>query len=288
MTGHLSKIFSMVIGYRLLPVMITDMKKYIDIGVNLTGSSFKKDIEPVIERAAAAGVGQLIVTGTDISHSEQAIGLSQQFESICYATAGVHPHHASDFSQGMASELREMLDNSKVVAVGECGLDFNRNYSTRSEQIRAFEAQLELAIDTQKPVFLHQRDAHEDFISILKTCRNDLKQAVAHCFTGSIDEVNDYVTLDMYIGVTGWICDERRGEALRQAVKHIPRDRVMLETDAPYLLPRDLPQKPVAKNRNEPCYLPHIATAVAEHMGIDESELISYAYENSRNFFGLP
>ena len=267
--------------------MITDMNKYIDIGVNLTGSSFKKDIPRVIERAADAGVERLIVTGTDCLHSEQALVLTEQYESTCYATVGLHPHHASDYSNDLGSELREMLTHKNAVAVGECGLDFNRNFSSRKEQIRAFEAQLEIAIDSQKPLFLHQRDAHEDFISILKSCRDDLHQIVAHCFTGSIEEVNDYILLDMYIGVTGWICDERRGSLLQQAVKRIPLDRIMLETDAPYLLPRDLQEKPAGKNRNEPCYLPHIAYAVAKHMDIESTELISAAYKNSCNFFKL-
>ena len=267
--------------------MIADMDKYIDIGVNLTGSSFKKDIPQVIERAQQVGVEKLIVTGTDIKHSEQAIILTQQNESICYSTAGLHPHHASDYSNDLASELRDMLNHKNVVAVGECGLDFNRNFSTRKEQIRAFEAQLEIAIEVQKPVFLHQRDAHEDFISIIKSCRDDLSQVVAHCFTGSIDEVNDYVLLDMYIGITGWICDERRGLSLQQAVKHIPLDRIMLETDAPYLLPRDLLEKPTEKNRNESCFLPHIARAVAKNMEIDEEKLIAAAYKNSYDFFNL-
>ena len=267
--------------------MITDMEKYIDIGVNLTGSSFKKDLPQVIERAQQAGVERFIVTGTDIVHSEQAIALAEQYESICYATVGLHPHHASDYSSDLDSELRDMLSHKNVVAVGECGLDFNRNFSTRQEQIRAFEAQLEIAIDLQKPVFLHQRDAHDDFIAMIKSCRSDLSQLVAHCFTGSKEEVNDFVILDMYIGVTGWICDERRGSSLQQAVKHIPLDRIMLETDAPYLLPRDLQEKPVAKNRNEPCFLPHIATAVANHMQIEEASLISAAYKNSCNFFNL-
>lgn len=267
--------------------MITYMKKYIDIGVNLTGSSFKKDTAQVIERAQQVGVAQLIVTGTNIQHSEQAIQLTQQYESVCYSTAGLHPHHASDYSADVGSEMRDMLTHESVVAVGECGLDFNRNFSTRKEQIRAFEAQLEIAIDVQKPVFLHQRDAHEDFVSMIKSCRSELKQVVAHCFTGGIEEVNDYVALDMYIGVTGWICDERRGQSLRQAVKHIPLDRIMLETDAPYLLPRDLPQKPVKKNRNEPCYLPHIAKSVAKQMGLDEMQLINAAYRNSCEFFAI-
>jgi len=263
------------------------MEKYIDIGVNLTGSSFKKDVSQVIDRARQVGVEHFIVTGTDISHSEQAIQLTQQYETVCYSTAGLHPHHASDYCSDLDSELRDMLKHKNVVAVGECGLDFNRNFSSRKDQLCAFEAQLEIAIDMQKPVFLHQRDAHDDFISIIKSCRSELNKVVAHCFTGNIEEVNDCVLLDMYIGVTGWICDERRGFSLQQAVKHIPLDRVMLETDAPYLLPRDLPSKSVAKNRNEPCYLPHIAKTVARHMDIKEAQLVTSAYENSRDFFNL-
>ncbi len=263
------------------------MDRYIDIGVNLTASSFKKDVPLVIERAQQSTVEKLIITGTDSHHSEQAIALSERYPSICYATVGLHPHHASDFSSDLNSELREMLAHESSVAVGECGLDFNRNFSTRGEQIRAFEAQLEMAIDLQKPVFLHQRDAHDDFISIIKSCRSDLGKLVAHCFTGSIEEVNDLVTIDMYIGVTGWICDERRGASLQQAVKHIPLERIMLETDAPYLLPRDMMQKPVQKNRNEPCYLPHIANVVADHMAIERQQLITTAYNNSCDFFGL-
>lgn len=265
--------------------MITDMAKYIDIGVNLTGSSFKKDVPQVIERAQQAGVERLVVTGTSSSHSEQAIALSEQYESVCYATVGLHPHHASDYSNDLGSELREMLAHKNAVAVGECGLDFNRNYSSRKDQIRAFEAQLEIAIELQKPVFLHQRDAHDDFISIIKSCRGELNGLVAHCFTGSIEEVNDYLLLDMYIGITGWICDERRGQSLQLAVRQIPLDRIMLETDAPYLLPRDLAEKPVEKNRNEPCFLPHIAKAVAKHMQVEEARLIAAVYENSRTYF---
>lgn len=263
------------------------MKKYIDIGVNLTGSSFKKDVSQVIERAQQAGIEQLIVTGTNIQHSEQAIQLTEQYESTCFSTAGLHPHHASDYCSDLGSELRDMLKHKNVVAVGECGLDFNRNFSTRKQQIIAFEAQLEIAIDMKKPVFLHQRDAHEDFISIIKSCRSDLNKLVAHCFTGSIEELNDYVLLDMYVGVTGWICDERRGQVLQQAVKNIPLDRIMLETDAPYLLPRDLQVKPLEKNRNEPCFLPHIAKSVAKYMGLEETRLVTAAYKNSGEFFEI-
>jgi len=136
-------------------------------------------------------------------------------------------------------------------------------------------------------LFLHQRDAHEDLVAIIKACRSDLTQIVVHCFTGTIEEVNDYNLLDMHIGVTGWICDERRGQSLQQAVKQIPLDRIMLETDAPYLLPRDLKTKPHKKNRNEPCFLPHIASAVANYMKVEEAQLIAAATDNSQSFFGI-
>jgi len=263
------------------------MNKFIDIGVNLTGSSFEKDVPDVIERARQAGVEQLILTGTNVEHSEQAIELSRQYESVCYSTVGLHPHHASDYSNDVGSELKDMMSQTQVVAVGECGLDFNRNFSSRTEQIRAFEAQIEMAIDLNKPLFLHQRDAHEDLISIIKSCREDLSKIVVHCFTGNTEEVNDYNLLDMHIGITGWICDERRGHTLQKAVKQIPMDRIMLETDAPYLLPRDLTEKPVKKNRNEPYFLPHIANAVAQYMEVDETQLIVAALENTQSFFDV-
>jgi len=263
------------------------MNRFIDIGANLTASAFKKDLSAVIERAQQADVLQMIVTGTNIEHSELALQLAQQYPSICYATAGLHPHHASDYCSDLDSELRDLLKQENVVAVGECGLDFNRNFSTRKQQLQAFEAQLEIAIDTQKPLFLHQRDAHEDLVSILKSCRDDLNQVVVHCFTDGADEIDDYLLLDMSIGVTGWICDERRGLSLQQAVEYIPLDKIMLETDAPYLLPRDLPEKPVHKGRNEPCYLPHIAHVVAKHMGLEDTELFTAAYNNSCRFFNI-
>lgn len=268
------------------------MDKYIDIGINLTASSYSDDVEQVIERAQKSGVEQLIVTGTDVEHSEQALLLSERYPARCYATVGLHPHHASDYSSDVDSELRDMLMHENARAVGECGLDFNRNYSTRQEQLRAFEAQLEIAIDMRLPLFLHQRDAHQDFLSILKNCRHDLGHVVAHCFTGSVEELHDYMQLDLHVGVTGWICDERRGAALQQAVRQISLDRIMLETDAPYLLPRDLSSQDMSrlglrKNRNEPCVLPHIASVVARYMDVDTAALAVTAYENSRNFFSI-
>ena len=268
-------------------VIIPHMTDYIDIGLNLTGSSFKSDLEEVMQRAQNASVEQMIVTGTDIEHSKAAIELCEQYSGRLYSTAGMHPHYADDYSPVTQQQLRDLCHQESVVAVGECGLDFNRNFSTPKNQLSAFESQLELAAEVEMPVFLHQRDAHTDFLRVISNARSELGDLVAHCFTGSVEEAVDYLEQDMYIGVTGWICDERRGKALQEAVKEIPLDRIMLETDAPYLLPRDLNEKPVQSRRNEPCYLPHICNVVAGYMGVDADELAVAAAKNSKRFFNI-
>ena len=263
------------------------MNHLIDIGANLTGSSFKTDLDDVIQRAINNGVEIMVVTGSNAEDSHAAFELTDRYPNILYSTAGIHPHHADDFSEEAIVLLRETHKNLSVVAVGECGLDFNRNYSISENQISAFDAQLELAVEIQKPVFLHQRDAHDDFVSMLKNCQSGLAGAVAHCFTGSAEEAVEYIDMGLYIGVTGWICDERRGHDLQDAVKHIPLDKIMLETDAPYLLPRDLNEKPVHSRRNEPCFLPHICRVTAHHMGVDEEELADASLNNTKRFFKL-
>jgi TatD DNase family protein len=203
-----------------------------------------------------------------------------------YATAGVHPHHASDFDEHTSGALRALLATPAFVAVGECGLDFFRDYSPRHLQRRAFEAQLALAIEVQKPVFLHQRDAHEDFVAALTLLSKQLVGGVAHCFTGGPDELEAYLDLDLYIGVTGWVCDERRGSELRAALPSIPLDRLLVETDAPYLLPRDLEPKP-ATRRNEPQYLGHIVERVAAGMGVSPAAIADATTANAERLFGL-
>lgn len=267
--------------------MITQMDEYIDIGVNLTGKAFQSDLDAVIDRALESGVVKMVVTGTDVEHSQAAKLLCEQYPGLLYATAGVHPHHADSYSLQVCEALRVLSQNDTVVAIGECGLDYNRNYSISTAQRSAFESQLELAVEVGLPVFLHQRDAHDDFVSMIKNINSQLSNSVAHCFTGSTEEVISYLELGMYIGVTGWICDERRGGDLQMAVKEIPLDRIMLETDAPYLLPRDLLKKPAQSRRNEPCYLPHICRVVANYMQVDEEELADAAMSNTRSFFDI-
>lgn len=257
----------------------------VDIGVNLTHDSFDADRAEVIGRARHAGVGRFVVTGSDASHSRKALELCRQYPGL-YATAGVHPHHAKEVTSTTEDELRELLGYSQVVAVGECGLDYFRNFSPQDTQRRVFEMQLALAEECQKPVFLHQRDAHADFMQILAAHRPRLSKAVVHCFTGDAAELKDYLALDCHIGITGWICDERRGLHLRECVGLVPADKLMLETDAPYLIPRDLRPRPTS-NRNEPMYLRHIAEVVADCLKKPVVQLIGETTRNAEAFFSL-
>lgn len=264
-----------------------EMHELVDIGANLTHDSFDHDRREMLARAAAAGVARLVVTGTSVTSSVQASALAEEQAGVLFATAGVHPHHASEFDTHTAAALRTLLGNATCVAVGECGLDFFRDYSPRTAQRHAFAAQLELAAECGKPVFLHQRDAHEEFVAMLKVARAALAGGVAHCFTGGPAELEAYLDLDLYIGVTGWVCDERRGADLRTAVPRIPLERLLVETDAPYLLPRDLEPKPRGR-RNEPAYLAHIVERVAALRDEPVDIVARATTANAERLFGLP
>lgn len=258
----------------------------VDIGANLTHESFDRDLGDVIARAQAAHVKTLIVTGTDLAHAEQAIELAKQYPGV-YATAGVHPHDASGWNSELAQKMSALHTLPQVVAVGECGLDFNRNFSTPAEQEHAFEAQLALAVESGLPLFLHERDAGVRMREILTAWRDDISDAVVHCFTADRDTLHGYLDLDMHIGLTGWICDERRGHHLRPLINDIPLERLMVETDSPYLLPRNLPAK-LKGRRHEPALLPWIVKEIAQWRGISETELGSATTRTAQRFFRLP
>jgi TatD DNase family protein len=263
------------------------MLDLIDIGANLTHDSFDRDRAEVLARAAAAGVRRAIVTGASVTGSAQALELAAEHPGVLYATAGVHPHHAADFDAHTSAALSTLLADPRIVAVGECGLDYFRDFSPRDAQRRAFQAQLELAASVGKPVFLHERDAHADFVAVLAPLVRDFARGgVAHCFTGDPAALATYLELGLHIGVTGWVCDERRGADLRAAVPSIPLDRLLLETDAPYLLPRDLAPKP-AHRRNEPAFLPHVLARVAELMERTPEEVARASTANAERLFGL-
>jgi TatD DNase family protein len=263
----------------------------IDIGANLTHESFRHDFADVLARAHAHGVARLVVTGASVNGTRDAHALALLHPGVLFATAGVHPHHASDFDADTEATLREYQARPEVVAVGETGLDYHRNFSPREAQLFAFERQLQLAVECGKPLFLHQRDAHTDFLACLdnmlnQSGRDRIGRAVVHCFTGDARELADYLDRDFYIGITGWICDERRGTHLRELVKSIPADRLLLETDAPYLLPRNVKPLPPHR-RNEPMYLAHICAEVARDRGEDMALTAANTTAAAQRFFGL-
>lgn len=258
----------------------------IDIGANLTHDSFNTDRAEVISAAQAVGVSQMIVTGADLAGSAAAIQIAQSNPSVLYATAGVHPHHASEWSDAIANSIEQYAGESCVVAVGEAGLDFNRNYSSVADQERALHGQLSIAAKLGKPVFLHERDAFEAFAKIIEEYREDLPAAVVHCFTGQAEHLAAYLEMDLHIGITGWICDERRGHHLHDMVVSIPAGRLMIETDAPYLLPRDIRPKPKSR-RNVPAYLPHIAEVIAAHREESVETLAKHTTATARDFFNI-
>ncbi|WP_455824344.1 TatD family hydrolase [Pseudomonas graminis] len=262
----------------------------IDIGVNLTNPSFDDKHQAVLDRAYAAGVQQLVLTGTSVDGSEQALELCLKFDESgqrLFSTAGIHPHSASDWNGDSAQRLRGLLNESRVCAVGECGLDFNRDFSPRPQQEKVLEEHLALAVELKLPVFLHERDANQRLLEILRNYRDHLTAAVVHCFTGEQQALFSYLDLDLHIGITGWICDERRGTHLHPLVREIPRGRLMLESDAPYLLPRTLRPKP-KNGRNEPAYLPQVLREVALHRNETVEDLAAHSTAAARSFFGLP
>lgn len=260
-----------------------------DIGFNFTSSAFRKDADQVVARANQAGVKNFVLTGSDVEESKYAIQLAKQYEGMV-TTAGVHPHLAKQWQEDSYAELKKLAELDEVVAIGEAGLDFNRNYSPPEQQIIAFREQLKLAVELNMPIFLHERDAHNEFIKILSEFRKQLSRVIVHCFTGTKDELNTYLALDCHIGITGWICDERRGYHLHEAIKNIPTNRLMIETDAPYLLPRDLPKDKFPKpdgRRNEPAYLPHILSTVAKCRGSSVEQTAEETTLTAKQFFDL-
>lgn len=259
----------------------------IDIGANLAHESFAADIDAVLARAREAGVSQIVVTGSDPESNVAAARLAASHPDMLYATAGCHPHLAERANDELYRQMRELAGRPEVVALGEMGLDFFRDISPRPVQERAFERQLETAAEADMPVFLHQRDAHDRFLPILRNYRDALPAAVAHCFTADRKALYAYLDLGCHIGITGWICDERRGRHLLELVRDIPADRLMLETDAPYLMPRTIRPRPKTR-RNEPANLPYVLKTVAEARGESPDRVASNATAAARRFFNLP
>lgn len=261
--------------------------KIIDIGINLMHRSFNEDREQVVESAIEAGVTPLIITGTCERSSIEAAKYASRYPNKLFSTAGVHPHDVKSCAHDTIKNLGKLAEKDCVVAIGECGLDYNRDFSPRDMQRKYFEQQIELACNKKLPLFLHERDAFEDFYKILEKYKNDLMNGVVvHCFTGNKEELQAYLDLGCHIGITGWICDERRGKHLIDLVKLIPLNKLMIETDAPFLTPRNLEEKPKS-GRNEPKYLVHILDEIAYYLNEDIEDLANRVYKNTKLFFSI-
>ena len=260
------------------------MNNLFDIACNFSSDRFESDLNEVIKRAKNDNVTKFLIVSASLKDAEKVNKIYQDNKDSCFLTIGAHPHHANEFNSSSSAEMKRLIEKYKPHSVGEPGLDFFRNISSYEEQVFAFEKQIQIAIETNLPLFLHQRDAHDDFLKIISKYKNDISKAVVHCFTGTQEELDDYLELGFHIGLTGWICDERRNVDLRKSLKNIPLDKLMIETDCPYLIPRNLNNKP-KNNRNEPAYLPHIANEIALLINLDKDKLIDITYKNSINFF---
>ncbi len=257
----------------------------IDIGANLAHDGFDDDRDALMQRARDAGVGHCVVTGSDRASNARAAELAAG-DARLSATAGLHPHHASDWNPAIAEQITTAAREGRIAAVGEAGLDYFRDISPRADQHAVFTAQLEIAAETGLPVFLHQRESHADFKAILSAHRDTLTAVVVHCFTDNETALADYLALDCHIGITGWVCDERRGHALYDIVDQIPDERLMIETDCPYLLPRTIRPKPKSR-RNEPAYLPWVAERVAQARGQTVDHINTITTANAARFFSI-
>lgn len=258
----------------------------IDIGVNLTNSRFDKDRDELISRAQLLDVSAVIVTGTNIKESQAAALLCESYPSYLYMTAGVHPHDADNVTTDYLDKITALSQQTYVKAIGECGLDFNRNFSAPEQQVKVFKEQVQLAQTLNMPLFLHQRDAFDTWFDILKPYVGQLPAMVSHCFTGNYSQLKQCLEADMFIGITGWVCDERRGQELRDIVQHIPLHKLLIETDAPYLTPRTIKPRPKS-SRNEPSYLTYIVKELAQLMGVSEDALQQATTENAIKAFNL-
>lgn len=266
------------------------MNKYIDIGINLTNKQFLNCEDEIIQNALEADVEKMILTGTNVKNSEEAAKIAKKYIGILYTTAGIHPHDAKSFDSQSIPKLKKLLQLNHVVSVGECGLDFDRDFSPRNIQEQCYKAQLEMAIAEQKPLFLHERAAFIRFIAVTNEYLPLLPKAVVHCFTGTLQEAKTYLDMGFYLGFTGAISDEKRFLHLKEVVQYVPLDRLMIETDAPFMLPKNAPKNLLTKfheRRNEPAFLPFVAGTIAKYKGIPLDKVAKETTENAKLFFNI-
>ena len=260
------------------------MAGFIDIACNFTHESFKHNLEEVIKNAEREDVEKFVLLCASLTDLDPIKLIQNKAPEKYFISAGIHPHHATEIVKINYDNLLNKLKSINPHAIGETGLDYFRNISPPDIQKKSFKMHIEIAKELSLPLYLHQRDAHSDFIRIIKERKNNFPKFVVHCFTGTQKELDDYLELDAYIGLTGWICDAKRNIDLRKSIKNIPIEKMMIETDSPYLIPKNLINKP-KKNINEPKYLPHIANEICELTGYELEELKLATSNNAIDFF---
>ena len=257
--------------------------KLFDIGANLTHESFSSDLNTIINESISNNIEKISVTGCNVEDSLKALSIAEMYPNNLISTCGIHPHYADSFNDSSEIKIKEIALNSLVKAIGETGLDFNRNYSKKENQINSFLKHIKIANELNLPMFLHQRDSHKEFMTCLKDIYPETN-CVVHCFTGSEEELDDYLSLDFYIGITGWICDEKRGSHLKEFISKIPLDKLLIETDSPYLLHKNIKIK---GRRNKPLFLKEVFSKISSIRNEPVNDLSKAIYQNSLKFFNL-
>ena len=261
----------------------------IDIGANLTHPELYNQLDRIVNNLRAENIEKVIITSSNVSDTHTALKIIDLYPNLFYTTVGFHPHNAKDFSSVALEEINDLLskDNGidRIDAIGECGLDFYREYSTKEQQKYCFIEQLKLASTLSKPIFLHERLAHKDFVDILKSYIDSIQNSVVHCFTGTKEELKVYLDMGCYIGITGWISDLNRGKHLHNLIKYIPEDRLMIETDSPYLIPQNIPFE--HNGINEPSFLKFVAQSISECLNKDINVIKELTNKNTKRFFSI-
>ena len=256
----------------------------IDTHCHLTFEQLSWEIDAVVQRSTAAGVTGWITVGTDSQENRKAVELAERFENM-YAAVGVHPHEAKDFTAETIAELKELAKSETVVAVGETGLDFHYNFSNQSDQRRAFAAQLRVARELHLPVIIHCREAFEDMMDILEQFigfEGSLRAVVFHCFSGTAEQARIVLDHGFYISLTG-VVTFKNADEIRRAAEIVPTDRLMLETDCPYMSPEPMRKRKI----NEPALMIYTARHLAELKGMSPADFAEAVTATSKSFFDL-
>ncbi len=254
----------------------------IDSHCHLTFDELAGDIEGVIERSRAASVTEWITIGTDTRHNQKAVELAEKFPNM-YAAVGIHPHYAKDVSPDDLKILRELAMKDKVVAVGETGLDFHYNFSKQPTQIRLFVQELEIAEECNLPLVVHSRQAFDETIDLLEQYGQRIRKVVFHCFSGTAEQTRLVIEKGFYVSFTGVVTFKNASD-IRESAKLVPLDRMMIETDCPYMSPEPMRKQKV----NEPALMIHTARFLAELKQISLEDFAGAVTKTTKNFFSLP